>query len=186
LFNLSLILASGLGKTRQDQACQAVHVHQNQVNSALIQLCSSIIERCSSDSEFLASRARVRPGSGQGQARIRSRLMSQTVKSNSNNKRLLKFCDIVFCKNFTVNLILFYQFHKLSYWWNNRSEFNHIHQINQNYITVVILTELHEQNMLKHISINYNYMKIIFLISKITSILELNISQSLLIFESDI
>src|SRR6266487_632966 len=63
LFNLSLILASGLGKTRQDQARRAVHVHQGQTNSALIRPRSPAIERCPSDSGFLAGRARVGPGS---------------------------------------------------------------------------------------------------------------------------
>ena len=63
LFNLSLILASGLGKTRQDQARRAVHVHQGQANSALTRPCSPTIGRCPSDSGFLAGRARV-GGSG--------------------------------------------------------------------------------------------------------------------------
>jgi len=40
----------------------------------------------------------------------------------------------------------------LSYWWNNRSEFNHIHKINWLYIIISILKKLHEQNMLKYIS----------------------------------
>ena len=74
----------------------------------------------------------------------------------------MRFHEIVFCKNFAVNLMLFCQLHKLSYWWNNRSEFNHIHKTNQNYITVIILMKLHEQNVLEHIFVNYNYIKTIF------------------------
>ena len=70
------------------------------------------------------------------------------------DKHLMRFHKITFCKNFAVNLILLCQLHQLSYWWDNRLEFNHICKINQNYITVVILTELHEQNMLKYISVD--------------------------------
>jgi len=74
----------------------------------------------------------------------------------------MRFHEVVFCKNFAVNLMLFCQLHKLSYWWDNRSEFNHICKINQNYIIIITFMKLHEQNMLKHISVNYNYIKIIF------------------------
>jgi len=77
-------------------------------------------------------------------------IQSSNDKS-SNDKRLMRLHEIAFCKNFTVNLISLHQLHKLSYWWDNRSEFNHIHKINQNYITVVTLIKLHEQNMLKNI-----------------------------------
>ena len=42
----------------------------------------------------------------------------------------IKLHEIAFCKNFAVNLISLHQFHKMSYWWDNRSEFNHICKIN--------------------------------------------------------
>ena len=71
-----------------------------------------------------------------------------------SSKKLIRLYDVIFYKNFAVNLILFYQLHKLSYWWDNRSEFNHIHKINQNYIIIITLTKLHDQNVLKHISDN--------------------------------
>ena len=73
---------------------------------------------------------------------------------SSIDKKLMKFQNVVFCKNFAVNLMSFWQFHKLSYWWDNRSEFNHICKINCNYITVITFMKLHEQNMLKHIFID--------------------------------
>ena len=63
---------------------------------------------------------------------------------NSTDKKLIRFHEIVFYKNFVVNLKSFCQFHNLNYWWDNRSEFNHIHKINQKFITVIILTKLHE------------------------------------------
>ncbi len=69
----------------------------------------------------------------------------------SDNKKFMRFYDIAFCKNFTVNLMSFHQLHKLNYWWDNRSEFNHICKINQNYIIIIIFIKLHKQNMLKHI-----------------------------------
>ncbi len=70
---------------------------------------------------------------------------------SSTDKRLIRFHDVVFYKNFAVNLISFWQLHKLNYWWDNRSEFNYIYKINQNFITVITLTELHKQNVLKYI-----------------------------------
>src|SRR5204863_3548650 len=78
------------------------------------------------------------------------------------DKRLMRLCEVVFCKNFTANLVSLCQLHKLSYWWDNRPGFNHIHKANRAYTTVTILTELHDQNVLEHISVDYNYMKTIF------------------------
>ena len=83
------------------------------------------------------------------------------IQSSINNK-LMRLHNVVFYKNFTVNLMSLHQFYKLSYWWDNRSEFNHIHKINQNYIIIIILMKLHEQNVLKYIFIDYNYIKTIF------------------------
>ena len=46
------------------------------------------------------------------------------------DKYLMRFHEVTFYKNFAVNLILLCQLHQLSYWWDNRSEFNHIYKIN--------------------------------------------------------
>src|SRR5436190_22794629 len=81
LLNLSLILASGLGKPRQDQARRAVHVYQGQANPTLTRPRSPTIGRCPSDSGFLAGRVRVGPGSA-----------GRAAKSNENYQVLKTAC----------------------------------------------------------------------------------------------
>ena len=73
------------------------------------------------------------------------------IHSLTDKRQLMRLYNVVFYKNFAANLMSFKQLHKLSYWWDNRSEFNCIHKTDQNFIIIIILTELHEQNIIKHI-----------------------------------
>ena len=63
----------------------------------------------------------------------------------------MRLYNVVFCKNFAANLMSLRQLHKLNYWWDNRPEFNCIWKAGQNFIIIIILTELHEQNMIEYI-----------------------------------
>ena len=74
----------------------------------------------------------------------------------------MRLHEVAFCKNFAANLVSLCQLHKLGYWWDNRPGFNQIRKANRNYTTVATLTELHGQNVLEHIPVNYNYTKATF------------------------
>src|SRR6266487_2686707 len=104
-FNLSLILASGLGKTRQDQARRAVHVHQGQAKSALIRSCSPTIGRCPSDSGFLAGRARVGPGSA-GRAAKSNPLRTNLALSLECLVKCLMKCSVQCSMKYSVKCLL--------------------------------------------------------------------------------
>ena len=43
----------------------------------------------------------------------------------------------------------------MGYWWDNRPGFNYIYKANWIYITVAILKDIHDQNILEYIPDNY-------------------------------
>ena len=59
------------------------------------------------------------------------------------DKRLMRLCDVAFCKNFTANLMSLCHLHKMGYWWDNRPGFNYIYKANRIYIIIAILKNIH-------------------------------------------
>ena len=64
-------------------------------------------------------------------------------------KKILQICDIVYCKDFAANLVLFCQLRKYGIWWDNRPNYNQLQHTN--FSTITLLEDHYDQFILEYI-----------------------------------